>query len=51
MTDYIKQAEKFLKDTNTIMEIIYDGMYSPRWENTISLFLIVCITQKLKKCH
>lgn len=40
MTDYIKQAEKFLKDTNTIMKIIYDGIYSP--------LLIVCITQKLK---
>ena len=35
MTDYIKQAEKFLKDTNTIMEIIYDGMYSPRWDNKL----------------
>lgn len=35
MTNYIQQAEKFLKDTNTIMEIIYDGMYSPRWDNKL----------------
>lgn len=35
MTDYIKQAEQFLKDTNTIMEIIYDSMYSPRWDNKL----------------
>lgn len=35
MTDYIKQAEKFLKDTNTTMIIFYDGMYSPCWDNKL----------------
>ena len=35
MTNYIKQAEQFLKDTNTTMEIIYNGMYFPRWDNEL----------------
>lgn len=35
MTDYIEQVKRFLKDTNTTMEITYDGMYSPRRDNKL----------------
>lgn len=49
MTDYIKQAEKFLKDTNTTMEIIYNGMYSPRGVNTMTKTEYNCIMFALDK--